>query len=156
MKKIVILFILIFTANFTFSQENKIPKEKLETLKRFYNWNDEKLLIVNFYLPKNSCHYNQYNDLKSGKKWIENNIYKNIELNNIKNIFIYSESQEAKSIIDNISCFFDYENYFLNTFFNVKNHCYGIVVINENGNFIHKLGEFSKYDVKRLINKVNK
>ena len=56
MKKIFIFFIFLFIANFTFSQENRIPKEKLETLKNVYKWNDEKILIVNFYLPKNKCH----------------------------------------------------------------------------------------------------
>ena len=53
MKKIFISFILLFITNFTFSQENLIPKDQLVKLKQVYKWNDEKkILLVNFYLPK--------------------------------------------------------------------------------------------------------
>ena len=116
MKKIFIFFIFLFIANFTFSQENRIPKEKLETLKNVYKWNDEKILIVNFYLPKNKCHYNQYQNLKNGSQWFDNNIYKTINLSNTKNIFVYSDKLAAKKIIDNNRFFEDFENYFLNNF----------------------------------------
>ena len=50
MKKIFIFFIFLFIANFTFSQENIIPKEELETLKQSYKWNEEKILIVNYFI----------------------------------------------------------------------------------------------------------
>ena len=155
MKKIFLFFIFLFIANFTFSQENRIPKEKLETLKHFYKWNDEKILIVNFYLPKNKCHYNQYENLKNGSQWFDNNIYKTINLSNTKNIFVYSDKLAAKKIIDNNRFFEDFENYFLNNFFNANDNCYGVIAINSDGRYSYKFGEFSTEDVTLLLKNVN-
>lgn len=155
MKKPFILFIFLFIANFTFSQEHRIPKEKLETLKHVYKWNDEKILIVNFYWPKNKCHYNQYENLKNGSLWFDNNIYKTIKLSNTKNIFVYSDKIAANKIIDNIRFFEDFENYFLNNFFNVNENCYGVIAINSDGRYSYKIGEFSTEDVILLLKNVN-
>jgi hypothetical protein len=155
MKKIIISFILLFTVNFTFSQYNVIPKEQIETLKKSYNWNDEKILIVNFYLPKNKCHYNQYENLKNGSQWFDNNIYKTINLSNTKNIFVYSDKLAAKKMIDNNRFFEDFENYFLSNFFNVNDNCYGVIAINSDGRYSYKIGEFSTEDVTLLLKNVN-
>ena len=155
MKKIFISFILLFITNFTFSQENLIPKDQLVKLKQVYKWNDEKILLVNFYLPKKNCHYNQYQNLIKGKKWFNDNIYKNINLSNIKKIFVYSDKFEAKDIIDNNSFFVDFENYFLNNFFDVNNNCYGIIAINSNGKHSFKIGEFLTEDVVSILTNVN-
>lgn len=155
MKKIFILFILLLIGNFTFSQDNVIPKEELATLKQSYKWNEEKILIVNFYLPKNKCHYNQYENLKNGSQWFDNNIYKTINLSNTKNIFVYSDKLAAKKIIDNNRFFEDFENYFLNNFFNPNDNCYGVIAINSDGRYSFKSGEFSTDDVTLLLKNVN-
>ncbi len=155
MKKIFIFFIFLFIANFTFSQENRIPKEKLETLKHVYKWNDEKILIVNFFFFFNKCHYNQYQNLKNGSQWFDNNIYKTINLSNTKNIFVYSDKSAAKKIIDNNRFFEDFENYFLNNFFNANDNCYGVIAINSDGRYSYKFGEFSTEDVTLLLKNVN-
>lgn len=155
MRKIFIFFLLLFLANFTFSQENRISKVKLETLKLLYKWNDEKILIVNFYLPKNKCHYNQYENLKKGSQWFDNNIYKTINLSNTKNIFVYSDKLAAKKIIDNNRFFEDFENYFLNNFFYANDNCYGVIAINSDGRYSLKFGEFSTEDVSLLLKNVN-
>ena len=149
-----ILFFLLFIGNFTFSQINVIPKEELETLKQSYKWNEEKILIVNFYLPKNNCHYNQYENLKNSKQWFDDNIYKTINLSNTKNIFVYSDKLTAKKMIDNNSFFEDFENYFLTNFFNENDNCYGVIVINSSGKCAFKIGEFSTEDVIMLLKNV--
>lgn len=155
MEKKIILFILLFIGNFSFSQVNVIPKEELETLKQSYKWNEEKILIVNFYLPKNKCHYNQYENLKNGQKWFDDNIYKTINLSNTKNIFVYSDKLAAKKIIDNIRFFEDFDNYFQNNFFNVNDNCYGVIAINSKGKYSFKIGEFSTEDVTLLLKNMN-
>lgn len=155
MKKALILYILLFITNFTFSQVNIIPKEKLETLKQVYKWNDEKILLVNFYLPKNNCHYNQYENLDRSKNWIENNIYYSINLSNIKKIYVYSDKFKALQIIDNKRCFEDFENYFYNNFFNANETCFGIIAINSDGRYSIKIGEFTKEDVNLLLKNIN-
>jgi hypothetical protein len=155
MKRIVIPFILSLIANFAFSQENVIPKEQLETLKQVYKWNDEKILLVNFYLPKNNCHYNQYDNLDRSKNWIDYNIYNSINLINIKKIYVYSDKFNAIQIINNKRCFEDYENYFLKNFFNASEACFGIVAINSDGKYSIKIGEFTTEDVNLLLKNVN-
>lgn len=155
MKKTFILFTLSFLANFTFSQENTIPKDQLLNLKQIYNWTNEKVLVVNFYYPKKKCHYDQYGNLKNGKKWFEADIYKDINLSNIKNIYVYSDKIKAQKIIDNKTCFEDFENYFLKNFFNMYDNCYGIIAINNDGKFSYKIGEFSSKDVILLLENVN-
>ncbi|MFY8065242.1 MAG: hypothetical protein ACOVNM_02000 [Flavobacterium sp.] len=155
MKKIIFILMFSFIANLNFSQENIIPKNQLLDLKKKYNWSNEKVLIVNYYFPRKECHYNQYDDLKKGKIWFEDNIYKKINLSNAKNIFVYSDKIKARKIIDSKTCFEDFDNYFLKNFFKIKDNCFGIIIINDEGEFSFKIGEFSSDDVILLLKNVN-
>jgi hypothetical protein len=155
MKKLVLLVYLTFVSNLIFSQENNIPKDQLLKLKELYKWNEEKVLIVNFYFPKKNCRYNHYEDLKKGRNWFINNIYKSINLSNVKNIFVYSDKIAAKKIIDNEQCFEDYENFFLKNFFIEDGYCHGIMVISNEGKISYMFGEFLSEHVELLLKNVN-
>ena len=97
----------------------------------------------------------QNENLKNGSQWFDNNIYKTINLSNTKNIFVYSDKLAAKKIIDNNRFFEDFENYFLNNFFNANDNCYGVIAINSDGRYSYKFGEFSTEDVTLLLKNVN-
>lgn len=150
MKNIIILLIAIFSIT-TFSQENKIEKEQLDIIKELYNWNNEKYLIVNFTQPRYNCHYDNYQHLDNYKKWLNDNVYKNVDLNNCKSIYVFSDKKAAEKIIDNIIYFEDYNSYFLNNFLNIKENCYGLLIIRQDGIFDKLIGEYLKKDVENML-----
>ena len=61
MKKLLTLFILLTTL-FVSAQTNpkfvKLTQHDIQFLEQTYNWKGEKLLILNFKMPRNSCPHN--------------------------------------------------------------------------------------------------
>ena len=78
-----------------------------------------------------------------------------MELVNVRNIFVYSESKKATEIIDSQNHFSDISNFFLDNFFNKEQSCYGILVINKKGEFQKKNGEYTQEDIVKYINILN-
>ena len=151
MNKYVILFFLLFQGSF--AQEIKLSDEQLKSLKMAYNWNSEDLLIVNFRQPRNNCNYNNYKNLEISKNWVSKNVFtiKNIDTNRI--IYIYSDSKLAKRSIDNTESYNDVNDFFT-TNFSANGHCYAIIIVNQDGEMVYKVGEYSKEDVISLIDKI--
>jgi hypothetical protein len=150
MKNIILLLTILFSIS-VYSQEFKVEKEQLDAIKELYKWNNEKFLVVNFTQPKYNCHYNNYQHLDNKKKWLDDNVYKNVDMTNCKSIYVFSDKQAAKKIIDNVIYFEDYYNYFLNNFFNIKERCYGLLIINQDGSYNNLVGEYSKKDVEIML-----
>ncbi|MCB0445677.1 MAG: hypothetical protein R2812_08425 [Gelidibacter sp.] len=158
MKKVFLLLILTIGLLSFSSPKNEIPNGKLtdaqlEYVKKIYNWNSEELLIVNFKQPERRCHYNNYQHFKESEKWWDA-YYSKIELTNVRNIFVYSDSKKAKEIIDSKKHFADMDSFFLNNFFSKEKTCDGIVIINKNGDYQKKAGEYTLIDIAQLINKL--
>lgn len=74
-----------------------------------------------------------------------------MELVNVRNIFIYSDNEKAKKIIDSKNHFDDKNSMFLNKFFSKDKTCYGILVINRKGYFQKKAGEYTQENITKLI-----
>ena len=158
MKKLFLLLILAigFLSFDKFEKEDankKLTKTELEFIKENYNWNSEEFLIINFTMPKNSCHYNNYANLKKSSKWWTS-FYSKMKLDNVHNIFVYSNSYKAKKIIDSKTHFEDTDSFILANFFSKDKSCYGIVIINKNGAFQKKAGEYVQKDITRFINRL--
>jgi len=128
----------------------KLTEAELKFVKENYNWNSESLLIVNFRQPVTSCHYDNYTNLKKTSESIAK-FYSKMELGNVRNIFVYSDGEKAKKIIDSKNHYNDIKSMFLNEFFSKDKTCYGILVFNRNGDFQKKAGEYTPEIIEELI-----
>ena len=104
MKKTVILLILAigflsFNKLEIKDSTGKLTETELTFVKESYNWNSEEFIIINFRQPENSCQYDNYKNLKKSVRWWTK-FYSKMELANVRNIFIYSDSEKARGIID--------------------------------------------------------
>lgn len=156
MKKLLTLFILLTTL-FVSAQTNpkfvKLTQHDIQFLEQTYNWKGEKLLILNFKMPRKSCPHNQYKNLKNAKKWWDK-FYENVDLTNAANRFVYSDAEKAKAIIDNKVHFIDHDGFIYNDFFENEQSCFGLVVVDKSGNFEYKSGEYTATDVTNFIVKL--
>ncbi|PWK19191.1 hypothetical protein LX78_01672 [Xanthomarina spongicola] len=134
--------------------DEKLSETQLQFIIENYHWNSEDLIIVNFKQPRSSCHYDNYKNLKQSSEWWTE-YYSKMELVNVRNIFVYSESKKATEIIDSQNHFSDISNFFLDNFFNKEQSCYGILVINKKGEFQKKNGEYTQEDIVKYINILN-
>ena len=170
MNKITIfLFLFIFSwiklsAQFDRLPDNiftgKLPKSKIDFLKKHYDWQKDTKLIINFKTYRRTCHYDQY-PIKFRKK--ENgqffdNFYKKIGLQDVSLIYILLEKRLSKRIIGRRSdYYFDKDDFLSNTFkLQERQHCYAITVIDENGNLIGRIGEYSEDDLLEFIEYLDK
>lgn len=149
-KAFLLLFIAIGLLSFKEDNKEKINEVQLEFLKESYNWSSEDLLIVNFRQPRKRCPYDNYKNLKKSSKWWTN-FYSNMDLENTHNIFVYSDSEKAKDVIDSKKHFEDIYSFFLTKFFSKDQTCNGVLVINKNGEFRKIAGEYMQKDIENLI-----
>ena len=110
-------------------------------------------MIVNFRQPKSSCGYDNYKNLKKSSEWWTE-FYSEMDLEKIRNIYIYSDSERAKKIIDSKNHFEDINSLFSKKFFSEDKTCYGILVISRQGYFQKKAGEYTQKNVDELISKL--
>jgi hypothetical protein len=154
MKKYLMLLLLVISFlsfNKPESQtDEKLSETQLQFIMENYHWNSEDLIIVNFRQPQSSCHYDNYQNLKQSSEWWTE-YYSKMELNNVRNIFVYSDSNRATEIIDSKNHFSDINNFFLENFFARDRSCFGILVINRDGDFQKKIGEYTQEDIIELV-----
>jgi hypothetical protein len=154
MKKILFLFITL-NSFLSFSQEDSLIKKQfneteLEFIKKTYKWKKEEILIICFTQPSKNCHYdNNKNIKKYESRWED--FYKGFDLKNKKKIYIYSDKEASKKIIDNKKQFNDNEDFFYNKLFKNDNYCHGVVVINKEGKYNFKSGEYMPKEIQSLI-----
>ena len=156
MKRIIFL-VLISSIITSFNRtENKklITESQLKFIKEKYKWNSENLLVINFVQAKKNCFYDNNSNLANSLTWSKK-FYSKINLDNILNIYVYSDKKSAKTVIDSKTKFEDFDDFLLNNFFN-KRDCYGILVINSNGEYEIKEGEYLESDVERFIKALKK
>lgn len=155
MKKFLVLLILAigfssFNKLTIKESEGQLTESELKFVQENYNWNSEEFMIVNFTQPQSSCEYNNYKDLNKSIQWWTT-FYSKMELVNVRTIFIYSDAEKSKGIIDLKNHFDDVNSMFLNKFFSQHKTCYGLLVINRKGYFHKKAGEYTQEDITDLI-----
>ena len=157
MKRIILLafFTLIIMGFTPFETKKSLTQTQLKFIKDNYKWNTEKLLIINFRHKRENCFYDNTTNLEGGRNWWSK-FYSKINLNKVLNIYVYSDSVSAKKIIDTKTKFEDYVDFLLATFFNTKKECYGILVINSNGEYEIHEGEYTVKQVKGFIKTLKK
>lgn len=151
MKKLTILFAVFIVLNSFSIYENKFSKTELDKIKINYNWKDEKFLIINYFMPKSSCHYDNYTNPEKTKLWFDNNVYSNLDIESSKNICVFSDYEYVDDIIDEETYFADTNNFFLNKIFDSFRGCNGLIIINSDGKYNYYEGEYSKNNVKTIL-----
>ena len=151
MKKIIILFILVFLSQNIFSQEKLLPKNQMVSIKYEYDWKNEDFLVVNYRMPNDYCPYENYSGLEKSYLWVKKSILDRVAEKNSRNIFIYADKLAAKKILDFKTHYDDIGHYFLKTFFDKKGSCYGVLVINKAGKYNYIIGEYSHIDIQNLM-----
>ena len=154
----ILFFTFIFSILMSFTQfgnKDILTELQMKFIKEKYNWKSEEILIINFLQPKENCFYNNNENPKSSIKWWKK-FYSNINLNNVSNIYVYSDKISAKNIIDSKTRFEDYNNFLLNNIFNIKKECFGVLVVNNLGEYEVVEGEYSQKQVETLIKKLKR
>ncbi len=125
--------------------KGKINNEELKFIKQQFDWNEEKILIINYTQLRSDCHFDNHKHLKEGGKWWKK-FYSKIELNNCLNKFACSEKHKGISDL-----YIDRTNYFLKNYFSHKKSCFAVLVINKNGDYMQYNGHYSEEQVSHYI-----
>ncbi|TRZ43185.1 hypothetical protein [Robertkochia solimangrovi] len=148
------LFLVTFSVNAQRIKQGTFEDPMKEFLKKTYNWQDQDLLIINFRYPQNSCHYDQYRDLPRSVNFF-NDLYRKIDTQAARNIYVYAEESRAKRIIDGVDHFPDIDKRLRKTVFKPYGYCYGLLVLNQNGAYRVVLGEYSENDITKCIEQLS-
>ena len=127
-----------------------INAEQLNFIKLNYNWNDEEILIINYKQPISYCHFNNNKITDSGIKWWKD-FYSKINTENYLNIQVLANGERVRSWLDNVNYFDDKNNFLLENFFSRKKTCFGVLIVNNEGNYIQYNGHYSEIQVTLII-----
>ena len=129
---------------------DKMDSEKLLFIKNNYNWNNEKILIINYKQPISSCHFDNNKITSEGKTWWKN-FYSKVDTENCLNIQVLANGERVKKKLDKIYYFDDENEFLLTNFFDRKKSCFGVLVINDQGDYIQYNGHYSERQVDKFI-----
>jgi len=150
MKKI-LFFIFLFSSISGTSQNLKLTDIQLDSIAKIYNWKSKEFLIINFKHSSDHCFWDNNANNEAGKKWWEN-FYKKLDTSKTQNIYVFSDQKRAKKIIDNKIYFGDTSDFIYKTFFSQqKKDCFGLLVINKNGDYNIAFGEYSIEKTKEFL-----
>ena len=128
----------------------KIDSQILDQIRDFYHWKEEEILIINFKQPLSSCHFNNNKITTGGKKWWKN-FYSKINTENALNIQVLANGERVRRKLDDIKYFDDKNDLLYNHFFRRKSSCFGVMVINEEGEYYQYNGHYSERQVSAFI-----
>lgn len=169
-KSIIILFLLSFTFSFgqikikekreaksastNITEIKLIPNDQLKAIKENYNWDKANYLIINFKNLQVKCSYDVYENIVNAYNSYEKKAFEKMDLSNCKNIFIYADKDLAKPILDNKTHFEDIGLYFMKNYFNQKNNCVGVMVINQKGEYLVETEEYNTFTIENMMKKL--
>ncbi|WP_223551665.1 hypothetical protein [Aestuariivivens sp. NBU2969] len=90
----------------------KLTAVQLFFIKNSYNWDNEKILIINYRQPISSCHFDNNKITSGGKNWWKD-FYSKINTENCLNINVLANGERVKKKLDNIYYFDDKNDFFL-------------------------------------------
>ena len=156
MKNIIVLVLVLFSFSIEghaqvdrrseFVFEGSIPEHKLAFLKQNYNWKAGTKLIINFKTFLSTCPRNQYRVIEND--W-NDEFYRKLALKNVTNIYISLEDNLLRKLTNSRKDFYEDKDDFFTKTFNLKSgmHCYALMMINEKGLFMLRVGEKTEADI---------
>lgn len=127
-----------------------LKAEKIAKLKDYYNWKEEEILIINYRQPLLDCHFNNHKITSDSKKWWTQ-FYSKIDTDNSLNISVFADGEKIREKMDNRKFFDDKDDFLLNNFFIRKKSCFGILVVNQQGDYFQYNGHYSEKQVETFI-----
>lgn len=151
------LILFLSVLNLTFSQDKNVQSGQLnskqfEFVNKAFKWGTKEFLIINYTHSKENCSYDVGANIgkNTSINWWEK-FYKTLDTTNIANRFVYADKLAAEKIINEHTHFLDNLNFVFNTFLSKYRNCYGVVVINKNGNYFVKGSEYTFEDILSFI-----
>jgi hypothetical protein len=133
----------------TYDYAGKVDNNQLRFIKTNYNWNTEKVLIINYKQPLSICHFDNHKISKGNKWWKK--FYSKIDTENCANIHVLANGEIKNKNIDNKNIFDDKNDFLLSNFFNRKTSCFGVLVVDNEGYYIQYNGHYSERQVSKYI-----
>lgn len=133
----------------------EVDSQDLILIRQYYHWKDEDILIINFKQPVSSCHFNNNKITSKGKKWWKDFYSKN-NTENTLNIQVLANGERVKNKLDDLTFFDDKNDLLLNNFFNRKSSCFGVLVVNKDGDYFQYNGHYSERQVRVFIENLRK
>lgn len=155
MKQIILLFFILGNyTSFGQVQNSKIMSaSQLQFIQEKFHWHSDTVLIINFHHRSEHCFYDNNAHLYASERWW-NKFYKKMKETNCSSIFVYSDKVSARKLIDNVTKFEDYDDFLLQNFFNTKNECSGVLVVNSKGAYEIWEGEYYLPLVESFVRKL--
>lgn len=101
--------------SFVFDYVGKLDQKQFEFIKTNYQWENEKMLIINFRQPKSFCHFDTCEHYLKGKNWWRD-FYSKVMLDNCQNLFVFSDKFRLDIPIDDKNNFEDKDSFLINNF----------------------------------------
>lgn len=136
--------------SFVFDYAGKLNQKQFDFIKTTYQWNNEKILIINFRQPKSFCHFDHCEHYLKGNKWWRD-FYSKVALESCQNLFVFSDKFRLDINIDDKNNFEDKNSFLLTNFFKKKKSCFGVMVLNERGGYFQFNGDYSQKQVASFI-----
>lgn len=133
----------------------KVDGENLNLIKDYYHWEDEEILIINYKQPVSGCHFDNHKITPQSRKWWKD-FYSKINTDNALNIQVLSNGEKVKNKLDDTKFFDDKNDLLLNNFFGRKSSCFGVLVLNDRGEYLQFNGHYSERQVEAFIEHLKK
>lgn len=128
----------------------KLNPEQLLFIKSNYNWNNKKVLIIKYRQPISYCHFDNNKITIGVEKW-RKNVYSHKYADNCLIIEVLANGERVKKKLDNVNFFDDKNDFLLNSFFNRRKSCFGVLVVNNTGDYIQYNGHYSEKQVAKFV-----
>tara|TARA_B100000809_G_C14914786_1_gene451205 strand:+ start:34 stop:558 length:525 start_codon:yes stop_codon:yes gene_type:complete len=133
----------------TYDFAGRVDNNELIFIKENYNWNTSRILIINFKQPLSDCHFNNHKISNKNRWW--NEFYSKIDTENCMNIHVMANGEQNFKKIDNKKIFDDKNDFLQSKFFGRRTSCFGVLVINSEGDYIQYNGHYSEKQVSKYI-----
>ena len=110
-------------------------------------------MIINYRQPLSDCHFDNHKITSDSKKWWTE-FYSKVDVDNSLNIDVFSNGEKIRKKMDNRNYFDDKDDFLLNNFFDRKKSCFGIMVLNQQGQYFQFNGHYSEKQVEIFINEL--
>ncbi|WP_191859264.1 hypothetical protein [Hanstruepera ponticola] len=154
MKKLFFLFLCFHFTYSCFTQNDKqtieydftgkLNEGQMKFMNNYYNWDSKEILIINFSQPRSDCHFDNHIHKTGYTKWWKD-FYEKIDIKDCSNIFVCSEKHNRDKTL-----FYDKANFLYDNFFSRKESCYGVLVLNKNGDYLQFNGHYTEKQVSKF------
>ena len=133
----------------------ELSAEQLSFVRTAYHWESDEVLIINYSQPIANCHFDNNQINNASERWW-NDFYSKVNTENCRIIKVLSNGERVRGKLDEEYYFDDKNDFLFENFFNRKQSCYGVLVINTRGEYLQYNGHYSEKQVEKYIEALKK